>query len=237
MATDANGFDTRVDAHPTAADAALGPRFIQEASAYAANWNNGASSIAVTFSQPVAQGNLIAIYVTYATQGGSYLNTTDAQNDTFMPVDTASDGGQQQAATSVYAANVAGGTVTVTVQFNGSPCCRVVVAHEIAGVSTIDAHSSNHQSSVGTSADAVNAGTITTNHPDYVFAGTSDPSNANSQAITAGSVETLRANSAPTGDNQTMTEDLMQSTSGAVSSKFTFSKSAPALSLQMAFQP
>ena len=125
----------------------------------------------------------------------------------------------------------------MTVHFNGSPCCRVVVAHEIAGVSTIDAHSSNHQGSSGTSADAVNAGTITTNHPDYVFAGTSDPSNANGQTIAAGSVETQRAISAPAGDNQTTTEDLVQSTSGSVSSKFTFSQNAPALSLQMAFQP
>ena len=106
--SDAGGLDSRTDGRP-APDAPLGPRFVQAASAYAANWNSGASSIAVTFAQPVAAGNLIAIYVTYATQGGSYMNTTDAQNDTFMPVDTSSDGGQQQAATSIYAANVSGG--------------------------------------------------------------------------------------------------------------------------------
>src|SRR5277367_711370 len=57
----------KVDAPADAiADAFAGVTFVQQTSAYSSPWESNSSTIAVTFSNAVAAGNVIALYVSYA---------------------------------------------------------------------------------------------------------------------------------------------------------------------------
>jgi hypothetical protein len=229
------------DASEQAADA-LPPtvQFVQSATGWASPWNDGASAIGATFTANVAQGDLIALYVTYA-DDTSIDTITDTLGNAYAVVDTIDDGGDGQKSSTAYAKNVAGGAVAVTVTFKDSTCCRVVIVHELAGAdvaSPLDGHSAHEDGSPGTQPDGASASSMTTTADrDYIFAATSNASNAGGETITAGNGLVLRVDDVVPSGNPTASEDAMQATHGTMASAFTYSKNGAALTMQMAFKP
>ena len=77
----------------------------------------------------------------------------------------------------------------------------------------------------------------TTGTGDYIFAVTSNSSNDDGQAITAGSSATQRVELMPTDGNPACSEDQIQVAPGAIDSTFTYATDGSALTQQMAFKP
>jgi hypothetical protein len=241
-----DGAATRADA-PLAAmhdsqvtDAAPAVQFVQSATGWASPWNDGASTIAATFGANVTAGDVIALYVTYV--GGTSIDSiSDTLGNAYTIVDTIDDGGDSQKSSTAYTTSVGGGDGIVTVTFKDSQCCRVLIAHELAGAdiaSPLDGHSAHEDGSPGTQPNDVTPDSMTTTADrDYVFAATSNASNESGETIAAGSGSSLRVDDQPPEGNPTVSEDQLQAAHGAISSTFTFSKNGAALTMQMAFKP
>ena len=236
-AHDARAIDARmIDAGPTPLT------LVQMGSTVASPWGNSSSQIAVMLAAPTQAGSVIALYATYEhsfTQGGQQVDSvTDDKGNTYAVVDSLHDGGNGQDSATAYAMNVAAGTRTITANLHDSACCRIIIAHEIAGASTtapLDGHKANQDGNPGTNTGAVKTGSMTTSADgDYIFAATSDASNASGQSIAAAGGATLRV--VATGGNPTVSEDQLQTTKGPIESAFTFSHNGAALSMQMAFK-
>ncbi|HEY1817829.1 MAG TPA: hypothetical protein VGG74_36055 [Kofleriaceae bacterium] len=215
-------------------------QFVQSATGWADPWNNGGSTVAATFAANVAAGDVIALYVSYA--GGTSIDTiTDTLGNTYAVVDTIDDSDDSQKATTAYATSAGGGVGIVTVTFKDSKCCRVVIAHELAGAdptSPLDGYSGHEDGSPGTQPDDVTSDSMTTAADrDYIFAATSNASNESGETITAGTGLSLRVDDVVPSGNPTVSEDRQQATHGATTSTFTYSKNGAALTMQMAFKP
>jgi hypothetical protein len=226
------------DARP--ADAFTDISLVQIASGVADPWNDGASTISATFPAPVAQGDVVAIFVTYA--GDTSIQTiADTAGNMYTKLDDIDDGNDTQKSATAYGVAAVAGATAITVTFADSKCCRLLIAHELHGVDSsqpLDAHSAHEDDDAKNTPDAVTSDSMTTTTDrDYIFAGTSNASNDNGEVISAGTGMQLRANP-PVGDgNPTASEDLIQVTHGAIASTFTYSSSGAALTMQMAFRP
>ena len=223
----------------TAADAFAGVTFVQEAAGYSSPWEDGGSTIAATFSNEVTAGDVIALYVTYA-DDTSVKSVTDSLGNTFATVDGIDDDDNGQKAGTAYVISAATGVDTVTVKLDDSACCRVVIVHELHGAdpsAPLDGHSA-HEGNANTSLnDATSDAMTTTSNRDYIFAATSNSSNASGEVITAGTGMQLRAKPSIPDGNPTVTEDSTQLQAGTTASTFTFSSGGAALTMQMAFKP
>jgi hypothetical protein len=221
-------------------DAFAGISLVQIASGVANPWGDGASTIAASFPAPIAQGDLVAVFVTYA--GNTTVQTiADDAGNSYTKLEDIDDGGDTQKSATGYGVAVAAGATAITVTFADSKCCRLLIAHELHGVAAsqpLDAHSSHEDDNAKASPDAVTSDSMTTSSDrDYIFAATSNASNEDGEVISAGTGMQLRANP-PVGDgNPTASEDLIQVTHGAFASTFTYSSSGAALTMQMAFRP
>ncbi len=222
--------------HDAFADISL----VQIASGVANPWGDSASTISAAFPAPIAQGDLVAVFVTYA--GNTNVQTiADDAGNSYTKLEDIEDGGDTQKSATGYGVATAAGATAITVTFADSKCCRLLIAHELHGVDAsqpLDAHSSHEDDNAKTSPDGVTSDSMTTSSDrDYVFAATSNASNEDGEVISAGTGMQLRANP-PVGDgNPTASEDLIQVTRGAIASTFTYSSSGAALTMQMAFRP
>jgi hypothetical protein len=229
-----------IDSRPQADAMPATVQFVQSATGWANPWNDGASTISATFAANVAAGDVIALYITYA--GATSIDTiTDTLGNTYAVVDTIDDGGDSQKSSTAYVRSAGGGVGIVTVTFKDSKCCRLVIAHDLAGAdpaSPLDGFSSHEDDSPGTQPDDVTSDSMTTKADrDYIFAATSNASNESGETITAGTGLSLRVDDVVPSGNPSVSEDRLQATHGAISSTFTYSKNGAALTMQMAFKP
>jgi len=130
------------------------------------------TALTVTFDSNVAAGNLIAVLVGWASDSitaacsdGLSNSYTDVRNPTTVVVGTCR-------AAMFYAKNITGGACTITITFSGSAFATVVV-HEISGADTsspLDQSALAAPGYIGTDADAVTTGNVTTTTAgQYVF--------------------------------------------------------------------
>jgi hypothetical protein len=231
---DAGHDATPVDAAPPEVT------FVQGTGTVNANWSSGGGDLTLSLPAPVGSGNAIAVFVSWADTGG-LDSITDSLGNTFTVAGNVDDGDQQQEASVAYATEVTGGSDTITAHFNSSPCCRILIAHEVAGASATapDAgHAGQVQGSTGTGQNAVTSTFATAGAGDYVFGVTTNTAGTGGQTISEGTGETMRETLIPSGNgNATAAEDRVVPGDGSAASTFTFGKSARALTIELVLQP
>jgi hypothetical protein len=244
LAGDAPTPDARSDApiDVSAIDAPPVPMvtFVHSTSGSSSPWNTGVTSFGLPLSQDPVAGDVVAVYLTH--DGRVTLNSfTDNMNDTYSIVQFIIDNSNQQKAVMAYARVAASGPLTITANFSSAGCCNTMIVHELHGANAttpLDTHAGQLQTGVATTTDAVTTGTATTHaNNEYVFAATSDSSNAGGQKINPGTGETPREVQNPSMGNPSFSEDRVVAAPGSIASTFTFVKSGNALSLEMMFQP
>ena len=225
-------------------DAPTDIALVQDAYGFAASWNNSGSTIVASFASPLAVGDDLAIYITYADSGTIKTIADDAGNQ-YTKLDDIDDGDNSQKSATAYGVVVTPEATQLTVTFDNGPCCRVVIAHELRGVDTttpIDGHSFNQDDSEkatpnGVVATSSNSMMTTTIDRDYIFAATSNSNNSNNEVISAGTGMQLVADPPVGNGNPTASEDSIQVTHGPTVSTFTYSQNGAGLTMQMAFRP
>jgi hypothetical protein len=235
----ADGADDALDAAGAIDAHSTSPFFVQGATAWASPWSESSTTIAATLTHAIEPGSVIAVYVTYAS-AATVTSVIDSVGNTYAVVDSITDGGDEQSATTAWATATTGGIDTVTVQLSSAQCCRAILVHEISGASAsaaLDAHSALEQPAITATDQVTSDASTTTVAGDYVFAATIDAANASGQMIRPGTGELERLSPMIPNGPASMSEDEIAHAAGAVTSTFTFSVSGSSLTAQMAFKP
>lgn len=123
-------------------------------------------NVAVTFGAAVRTGGTVITAVSWDSGGGAVVsNMTDDQGNVYAPLDTVVDTGNNQSTEDFYAFNITNAPMTMTATFSIPAAFVELTADEFANVLTtspLDGHIGNFQATVGTSANAVTSGTIST---------------------------------------------------------------------------
>jgi hypothetical protein len=139
---------------------------------------NGASSsntVSVTLGAPVTVGNMVAVFVGYATAANDVTSVTDDQGNNYnLPVFIESGSGGY-GWHGVWLSNITNGPTTITSNSTGSHAFSSILAIEVAPPSSslisLDTSASNSQGAPGTGTDAVTTGNFTTTAADFIIAG------------------------------------------------------------------
>jgi hypothetical protein len=227
--------------HDTPPDAAPPEvTFVQGSGTVNSNWGNGGDTLALTMPDAIGSGDAIAVFVSWADQG-SLGSITDSLGNTFTVVKTVDDGNQNQEGAVAYAQDVIGGSDTITAHFGSSPCCRVLLAHEVRGASISSAAGSatGQVQTAGNGSNAVTSTFVDAGSGDYVFGVSTDVAGTTNQTIAAGTDETLRESLLPGGGNgnATASEDRVVTGSGSAASTFTYGKSGEQITLELVLKP
>lgn len=198
----------------------------------------GGTTCTATFTGNVTSGNIIAVWVGWAsTTYAASIADTRSNSYTALGNPTVCANASGFLA---YATANATDTVAVTLTTSDSTIKSIIV-HEISGSSGFDSGKSalNCQtggSTPGTGTDAVTSGSVTPSVNDtYIFGGTLD-AGANGRTFTAGTNYTTRETQ--TGAGQTLrSEDRQLTTAGAVAATFTLNADTSTLTGLMVFKP
>jgi hypothetical protein len=174
------------------------------------------TTIAIPFASNVTAGGLLVCYI-YANHGISTV--ADSRSQTFTAAVNVTDNATYSLAIFYYA-NTTAGADTVTVTFAGAITYASLQCSEYSGVATsspLDKFASNSQTDPGTGANAVTSGSVTTVTDGQLIVGWSTALIVGTETISAGTGFSGRTN--VFGD--TLHEDQVQSTAGAIAATFT----------------
>jgi chitodextrinase len=159
------------------------PSFVQGAT----NSVTSGKTVSKTFSTANTAGNLIVAYLMWSNTGSA--SVTDSKGDVYTAATARTTWGSQWSSQVFYAANIAGGTNTVTASFGTSiTSFGLLYTHEYSGLAT--SNPLDVTASATGSAKAMNSGSATTtNANDLIFAG----GGSNSSVTAAGTGFTLRS--------------------------------------------
>lgn len=190
------------------------------------------TSFSATFGVAVGSGNLVVGVVTWdSASGQGTLNTvTDNKGNTYTISDSINSAGDTQQAASFSLGNVTGGPTVITANFTstggGDHWITIVVSEYSGGPAAADfrdGHTGQLQTAVGTGANAISSGNITTTaNGDLIWGATVSPTST--PTATAGTGFTLRGSDIT--NTFTYDEDQVQTTAGSIAATFTASASA-----------
>ncbi|MCW2763240.1 MAG: hypothetical protein JWR85_3441, partial [Marmoricola sp.] len=190
-----------------------------------------ATTTASTFT--TTAGNLIVVSLSFASTGTTFT-CTDDRGDTFSNAAQVTSSGQT--AGICYAANVAGGSTTVTVTYGAASTYRAIILSEYSGVATsnpVDVTSVNTGTAT-TATDNVTSNIATTTQTGNLIVGLVDDITGNA-VVSAGTGYTPRQASA--AGERILVQDKVFNGTGTVASTNTFSTPDAYNSVLVAFKP
>jgi hypothetical protein len=182
------------------------------------------TTIAATFPGSTTTGNLIYLSVAYSGNTAPSGIADSPGGNTYTLIRTTYNATYGMSHSTYYAKNITGGaTPTVTVTWGASHDWEVLNVSEYSGLDTtapLDQETGQYQTGVGTGADAVTSGAMTTTTVANctLIASTQMP-NSGGDSVSAGTSYTLRAAAEPFFK----TEDRNVSATGAYAGTFTTS--------------
>ncbi len=187
------------------------------------------ATIAQSFAVNTIAGDLLVVVVSWDTSAGSATPTVnDSQGNTYKLATNATDLRHNQALAIFYAPAIRGGPDTVTANFGASQAYRRLIIHEYRGLSgAVDVTAGN----INSGATPTTGSAVTTHAGDLIFAGFMDDSGTTT--ITAGPGFTQRQATA----DDTASEDMVQTSAGAVVATARFAAAADYLAQMVAFRP
>jgi len=199
---------------------------------------NGSSKV-LTQAFPTANvaGNLIVAVTSWGNRSGNPTISDSSSNNYVLATTSYSSAGDQSLAV-YYAANIRGGSNTISATFNGGrPWPRLIIA-EYQGLDPVSplAVTSTNQGSATTAADSVTTGYGTTSTGGDLILGVVENYNV-SGTVLAGSGYTLRYGLLYSGAIETALEDRIQTTAGSVAATFTFTHADSYIAELLAFRP
>jgi hypothetical protein len=183
----------------------------------AGNSNDATSTtIAQALGSTVA-GNLIVAVASWGTN--STMTCSDTQGNTYTTLPVQFDGPNSQALGMCYAANIAGGNVTVTATFGASSGYRRLIVHEYTGIAAnpFDGTAGNIANGTTVANNVTTTAITTTAAGDLIFAAVMD--DAGLTGVTGGTNFTLRTT---LNGTDLATEDRVLTTAGSVTGTWTF---------------
>lgn len=169
----------------------------------------------------VTAGNLLIVAVGWLNYGQT-ISSVAGNGNTYTPIDAyaaSTDGGG--ALSTFYVKNAASGNTTVTVTWSGEPGFHDIYIYEVSGCDTtapLDVHATNYQHNVGSGADAITTGAVTTTAGGEFIFGVAFDQAGNSNTWAAGTNFTAKENSFG------VTEYLTQTTAGSIAATFTYAQ-------------
>lgn len=174
------------------------------------------TTIALAYGSNVTAGSLLSCWI-YANNGIS--GVADSRSQTFSSAINVTDGATYSLA-NYYFPNTTGGADTVTVTFSGAVTYASLQCAEYSGVATaspLDKTASNNQTDVGTAANAITSGSVTTATAGQLILGWTSALVVGAGTVSAGTGYAGRTN--VFGD--TIFEDQVQGSAGAIAATFT----------------
>ena len=204
--------------------------FIQGA---AATDDDNSKTIARAFAAATTPGDLIVVAISWGTKGS--VSCSDSQRDTYAVATNQYDGANNQSLAICYAANIKGGADTITATFSGAaPPYRRLLIHEYRGIALsapLDIVASKIADG-STRMNAITSGAATTTASgDLVFGAVMDDTGVNNIAAGAGFTQRQSVN-----NKDLISEDLVQTSSGAIAATSTFSDSHRYLAQMVTFK-
>ena len=194
--------------------------------------NGGGGNIAAAFNAATNAGNLIVAAVSWGDP--SSLTCSDSQGNVYTTATTQYDSAMNQSLGICYAANIKGGTDTVTAGFSGNPGYRRILTHEYSGIlagNPIDAVAKNISNGT-TAANSVTSTAANTSNTDLIFGAVMNDS-GNLLNIQAGTNFTLRGS---LNGADLATEDSMPVAPGPTAATWTFATADRYLAQVVAFK-
>lgn len=185
-----------------------------------------ATTLVITLASTVATGDTVVGQVSWDTGSGASLSSViDNKGNGYQILDTVPDSAHLQTSADFYATNITNAPTSITATFSIAAAYRFASADEfvnVLGVTPLDGHAGNLQSTPGLGSNAVTSGSITTTVAhDMIWGGTtlvtSSPTGVNS-----GTSFTTGVNSA-----YLASEFLVQTTAGAQAATFTLTSGTP----------
>jgi hypothetical protein len=207
----------------------LGVRYADAAPAHVQGGNqsslSSSATMPVTLPATVANTDAVVGYVTWDSSSGATLSTIkDNKNNSYVIVDTVNDTGDGQSVASFYLVNITNWPQTITATFSKSVGWRALLVDEYSGIATsaaLDGHRSNLQMGVGTTANAVASGSLTTAQAgDLIYAVTLDVNPGTSNPVPGTGLQ-LRQSTGILTELPMMSEDAIQGAAGTVAGTFT----------------
>ena len=180
--------------------------------------DNSAGSIARAFAAANTAGNLIVAAVSWGNSSG--VTCSDSQGNTYAVATIQTDALYNQSLAICYAANVKGGTNTVTATFSGTPSYRRLLIHEYQGialVNPVDVVAKNVANGTTTTNGVTSTAAVTTSSGDLIFGAVMDDFQYSGIAAGTGFTQRLSVN-----NKDMATEDLVQAASGPIAATHTF---------------
>jgi len=189
------------------------------------------TSFTATFGSPTTSGNTIVIGITYGNTN-PIITATDAQGDTFLQAINVYDSGHNQGSAILYAMNIAGGSTTITVQFNSAVAYLALGVHEYSGIAALDVTAGK----IGRRSSSLSSGgTTTTASGDLIFASGVEDAIGSGDAFTAGAGFAKRVDLGNAGAYAD--EDQSQNSAGSIAATWTLSPTSDWIAAMAAFKP
>lgn len=186
---------------------------------------DSATTVAVTFDNPVATNGLVVGCVTNRLSDSATVSVSDDKSNTYTVGTAVSQ--NDMTVTPFYLENIDNGPTVITVTFSTSTAFRSVIVHEASGVATssaLDQATGQAQAAPGTGTDAVSSGSVTTTtNGQYIFGATAVTNSfPASQQFTAGTGYTEREETTADSAGVNMaSEDQIQTSAGSIAATFT----------------
>lgn len=209
-------------------EASATPSAVAHVQSAAASSDAASATIAKAFTANTVVGNSLVVVVSWDTGGGSGAPTvTDSEGNAFKLATNAADSRHNQALAIFYASAIRGGADTITVNFGANQAYRRLLIHEYRGLlGTVDVTASN----ISNGAVPTSGSAVTKSAGDLIFAAFMDDSGTTT--ITAGTGFAQRQSTA----NDTASEDMIQTSAGAVAATAKFAASMDYLAQMVAFR-
>jgi len=187
------------------------------------------ATVAATLTNVVGSGNAVYGGCSWdASVVSAITSVVDDKANSYTVLDNTLDSTNGQRAAQFYCKNITNGPKTVTVTFaGGSPGARTIVLAEFSGVDTADqsndGHGGQNQQNVGTTANAVTSGAITTTLDGDLIVGISANTSGLPGPPNVGTGFTLgdADNTSPGSCADIRLEWLVQATHGSQAATFT----------------
>lgn len=187
---------------------------------------NPVSSIALTFTNPIGNGDTVVGFIVTASSTAPTSITDDQGNNYNF---TSYSGNEFQIFTLVGITN---GPRTITVTWPSTVSAPQFIADEYSGIASAQQQTFQIINSPGTGADAISSGNVTTTEADLVWGAVG---NYGGLLATVGTGETQRSTTGASG-NFMVSEDKTQGAAGSVASTFTASSSGGSSTYYVALQ-
>lgn len=196
-----------------------------------------ATTVAVTLTNTVGVGNSLFGGFSWDTSGGATVSITDDKSNVYTILDLENDTSEGQEQKSFYCLNILNSPKTITVTFSVSSSYRALIVDEFSGISALDVHTSNLQTSVATTANAITTGNETpTANGDLIYGVQFCTSDSITPSV--GSGFTAGTTLSGSGDQLGSSEYLVQSSAASIAATWTAGVSGQNwASFLMAFKP